>query len=334
MTRFFSILFAFILVAPVGIPTTFAESYPTIMIGSVDGKPGDTVSVPVTVDNNPGIVALRIFVGYDAEKLQLIDAQDGTVFPAGRSTFNKSLLANPYIMLWDDGTTKTNYSDNGILVTLTFIILDSVKEGNIPIMVTYDSKSTFNVDMTEVPFAMQSGSVTVTEEEQSYTATFTVDGTAISTEQYHSGDEIVKPADPAKEGYTFNGWTPAVPATMPAQDMTFTAVFERISDSPAAVTGVSLDDLTLYYKDGGALPMKVETQGEPNYRVTYTVVNPKILSVVEDGTVKTMHWGKTDVKVTVTDENGNTFSDTCTVQVKCRVWQWLIIIFLFGWIWY
>ena len=325
---------AFLIVIAAGIPIAVAVSQPTIMVGSVEGNPGDTISVPITVENNPGIIALRIFVEYDAEVLQLTGVQDGTVFSTGKSTFNNHLEAIPYTMLWEDGASKVNYSSDGTLVTLTFTVLASARGGDSAVTVTYDCSSTFNVDLVEVPFIMQNGNVTVTEEEQLYTATFTVDGTAISTKQYHAGDAIVKPADPAKDGYTFKGWTPAVPATMPTQDMTFTSVFEKIPDPPAAITGVTLDDLTLYYKDGGTLPTKVEMQGEPNYRITYTVVDPKILSVGEDGTVKTLHWGKTDVKVTVTDDNDNTFTDTCTVQVKCRIWQWIIIILLFGWIWY
>ena len=75
-------------------------------------------------------------------------------------------------------------------------------------------------------------------------------------------------------------------------------------------------------------------QGDAQFTTTYKVANGKMLSAAEDGTAKTLHWGKTNVTVTVTDEDGNTFSDTCAVQVKCRFWQWLIIIILFGWFWY
>lgn len=334
MAKTISIFLVFLFVFAAGITTVFAASEPTVAVSSVEGKPGDSVPVTITVADNPGIIALRIFVNYDSEKMQLTGVQDGTVFPAGRSTFNNCLDTNPYTMLWDDGTSKTNYTENGTLVTLTFSILDSAKEGISPITVTYDSKSTFDVNLQEVSFTMQNGSVTVSKEEKLYTTTFMVDGTAISTKQYHPGDAITKPADPTKEGYTFKGWTPSVPATMPASDQTFMAQFEKNPDPVGKVTGVSVSGMTIYYKDGGKLLPKVEMQGKTEYTVAYKVANSKILSIAEDGTVKTLHWGKTDVTVTVTDTGGNTLTDTCIIEVKCHIWQWIIIILLFGWIWY
>ena len=94
------VLFALLLLlSAISSLTVFAVSQPTLRVDTVEGRPGDAVSVPVTIDNNPGIIALRIFVEYDAEKLQLTDVQDSNVFPAGRSTFNKSILANPLVGL-------------------------------------------------------------------------------------------------------------------------------------------------------------------------------------------------------------------------------------------
>lgn len=314
MYKSVSLFLAFLIVIAAGIPIAVAVSQPTIMVGSVEGNPGDTISVSITVENNPGIIALRIFVEYDAEVLQLTGVQDGIVFSTGKSTFNNHLKAIPYTMLWEDGASKVNYSSDGTLVMLTFTVLKSAKGGNSPVTVSYDSSSTFNVDLTEVPFTMQNGSVTVTEEEQLYTATFTVDGTEISAKQYHAGDTIVKPADPVKDGYTFKGWMPAVPATMPTQDMTFTAVFEKVPDPVIKIHNFTANKTV-------------------DYRTTITFSVDEIQNPVDDASV---HWfingqdkGESDTytekeaKATYTVQakymKGNTVlaeSETETVSVK------------------
>ncbi len=86
-----------------------------------------------------------------------------------------------------------------------------------------------------------------------YNATFDVDAvlTIVPTE---FGSIITVPADPLKTGYTFTGWSPIVPATMPAENMTFVAqwtanvvapVVPPVVEIPvAAVTAVAAVDVT------------------------------------------------------------------------------------------
>ncbi len=79
-----------------------------------------------------------------------------------------------------------------------------------------------------VPETMPEKDMTFTAvfEKNVYTATWIVDG-AKTTQKYELGAKITAPANPSKSGYVFKGWSPAVPAAMPANDMTFTAVFEK-----------------------------------------------------------------------------------------------------------
>ena len=58
------------------------------------------------------------------------------------------------------------------------------------------------------------------KENQQYTITFKIGDEIISSQTLKKGAAIVVPEAPEKEGYTFNGWGD-VPATMPAQDLTF-----------------------------------------------------------------------------------------------------------------
>lgn len=58
-----------------------------------------------------------------------------------------------------------------------------------------------------------------------YTVKFVADGNDVYNEQQDYGSPITAPTDPKKEGYTFTGWSPELDATVPANDVTYTAQF-------------------------------------------------------------------------------------------------------------
>ncbi len=60
----------------------------------------------------------------------------------------------------------------------------------------------------------------------SYALTFKIDGQEDQTSMVEYGTDITYPANPTKEGYTFTGWDNN-PSTMPANDLTITALFKK-----------------------------------------------------------------------------------------------------------
>ena len=100
------------------------------------------------------------------------------------------------------------------------------------------------------------------------------------------------------------------------------------------VKEVSLSDITLNYKKSTTLKPTITADEGAKYTVKYSSSNPSVARVDENGKVYAAKKGSATITCTVTDSNGNTVTDTCNVKVKYSFGQWLIVIVLFGWIWY
>ena len=111
-------------------------------------------------------------------------------------------------------------------------------------------------------------------------------------------------------------------------DNTYTVVLEA-----PQITLRTEPQYTVYAKTSFHLDAAVQTNGTP-CTLTYTSDNPDVAAVDANGSVTTNKSGTATVTVTATDECGFTQSAVCTITVKYTWWQWLLRIFLFGWLWY
>ena len=141
---------------------------------------------------------------------------------------------SPYILNEQDITIEAIYKQITYYAT---IIADGATIAKIPFV--YGQKS---ITLPDVPkkeghtgawptYTLPANDITIEAiyKPNDYAVTFYCDDAVWTSGAIPYGGPVWQPRTPEKEGYTFVGWTPKIPDTMPAEDLTFTAVFEPIT---------------------------------------------------------------------------------------------------------
>lgn len=131
----------------------------TFAVGQVTATPGEEVTVPVTISGNPGIIAFRISIAYDANVLEVVSMTKNTANSFSTIAFSP-VTKNPLTMTWDESLSP-NDTTNGDIAYITFKVKDTAATGASPLTITYDQADVFNDMWEDVVFATQKGSVTV-----------------------------------------------------------------------------------------------------------------------------------------------------------------------------
>ena len=147
---------------------------------------------------------------------------------------------------------------------------------------------------------------------------------------------------PTRSGYTFDGWytakdggTKVSESLKVTANITLYAHWTKIEQHIPTVKSVKIDDnAEINYKSSYKISSEITAESGAEYTAEWQSSNPKVASVDKNGKVTALKKGTAKITCTVTDSYGNTVSDTCNVTVKYSFGQWLIIILLFGWIWY
>lgn len=134
------------------------EGEPTIIVGTVEGHPGDIVTVPVSIQDNPGFIDMKLKLSFDPA-LTLIEVQDTGILPGNE---HSNTLGNPYILVWNNDTTANDdlYVD-GVIVNLVFQISESAEAGEYYVNISYDNsqEEILDYDLNTVEFAVVNGTV-------------------------------------------------------------------------------------------------------------------------------------------------------------------------------
>ncbi|MBQ8015566.1 MAG: leucine-rich repeat protein [Clostridia bacterium] len=241
----------------------------------------------------------------------------------------KYLFANVAPDFATDTSVVWSSTDNSIATVDENGLVKGINPGSANIVVTtVDGGFTAECDITIVSL--------------SYVITWIING----EEQYttlNAGDAITAPQVPEIEGYEFKGWSAEIPTVMPKENLTFTAVFEKIPDAPVVPTDPAKKDIiidpsetTIKYGDaiilnvpsaeipkGGYVEWKVDN--ESYFKCSKHSETSLRLDPEKSGTVT--------VIATIYDVNGNAVStDSQTMTSKAGFFDKIIAFFkrIFG----
>lgn len=134
------------------------EGEPTIIVGTVEGHPGDIVTVPVSIQDNPGFIDMKLKLSFDPA-LTLIEVQDTGILPGKE---HSNTLGNPYILVWNNDITANDdlYVD-GVIVNLVFQISENAEAGEYYVNISYDNsqEEILDYNLNTVEFAVVNGTV-------------------------------------------------------------------------------------------------------------------------------------------------------------------------------
>lgn len=152
MKRILSIVLALVMAAGLLSVGALADGEPTIRVSGVEADPGDTITVEVSLENNPGIMAFVLGIEYDESRLEKVKYSHSGL---------QGLWAMSENAVWV-GSEDNTYE--GVFMKLKFRVLDDAPGGEAVVTITYTDGGICNYDEESIAFAVVSGGVTVSGE--------------------------------------------------------------------------------------------------------------------------------------------------------------------------
>lgn len=157
MKKLIALILSFLLLmtTAVNLALAVAADTPVMTIGSVESYQGDTVTLYVTLENNPGFSAASVKIDFDNTNITLINAELCEGFAAGAFVSYDNL---PYItFVKSENTTESEF------LKLTFTIAENAELGDISVTVLYTEGDISDIDENNVNFNIVPGKISIKE---------------------------------------------------------------------------------------------------------------------------------------------------------------------------
>lgn len=144
---------------PVNVRAADAQTT-VISVESKWASVGSTVSVPVMITGNPGLLGASMELSYD-EGLTLLSVEQGDAWSYMTMT-NPGVFASPCNFLWDAQDVPADVVQDGTIMTLVFRIEEDVAANSaLKVSLSYHEGDVFDGNMESVALTLNDGKITV-----------------------------------------------------------------------------------------------------------------------------------------------------------------------------
>lgn len=175
MKRILGVLVTVALLVSMTLPIASAAGTPTVSISSGEVEPGGTVTLTVSIQDNPGLAVYMLYIYYDTSVFEVdpdLDIESAGRFVAGGLIRNSIATAKAngryegtagkdgVLALWYNGS-GVNTTTDGQMLTVTMKAKTNAANGNYAISLGYSEADTINQDREKVALQTISGTVKV-----------------------------------------------------------------------------------------------------------------------------------------------------------------------------
>lgn len=133
-----------------------AEEESKVSVSSAAVEVGQTGTITVSMENNPGIIAWRVLLDYNSDAIEITDFKTGAFDGAASGP----LTNNPFTFSWGDAI-HGDYTTNGTMAEISFKVKETAEPGEYELKLSGDPEDFFNSDFDNVPFTFGTGKITV-----------------------------------------------------------------------------------------------------------------------------------------------------------------------------
>ncbi len=153
-------LACFLLCSIMPLPILALSDSLTIHVGAGECAPGKSVTIPIGLGSNSGLVSMSLSVTYDTSALTLISCDYTDVISGAVHSAN---YMSPYKMTWENDILTSNITRTGTIAYLTFLVSEDAKVQDYPIIVRIPTDGVLDANGNSVSVTAAQGTITVSE---------------------------------------------------------------------------------------------------------------------------------------------------------------------------